>query len=133
MRHRFRCRCDPHPVRLFFQRRRIGAISAHHNLLDHRLYIDISGYMESEQAILALAALAQSTRLGVFRLLVKHEPEGLAAGDIARLLAVPQNTMSAHLAVLARADLVMSERKSRSIIYRANLAAFQNLTSFMVE
>jgi ArsR family transcriptional regulator len=102
-------------------------------LLDCFPYIYISGYMESEQAILALAALAQSTRMGVFRLLVKYEPDGLAAGDIAKLLAVPQNTMSAHLAVLARADLVISERKSRSIIYRANLAAFQNLTSFMVE
>jgi len=89
--------------------------------------------MESEQAILALAALAQSTRMSVFKLLVKYEPEGLAAGDIARLLEVPQNTMSAHLAVLARAELVMSERKSRSIIYRANLTAFQRLTSFMVE
>ena len=89
--------------------------------------------MESEQAILALAALAQSTRLGVFRLLVKHEPDGLAAGDIAKALAVPQNTMSAHLAILARAGLVMSERKSRSIIYRANLVTFQDLTSFMVE
>ena len=89
--------------------------------------------MESEQAILALSALAQSTRLGVFRLLVKHEPDGLAAGDIATSLAVPQNTMSAHLAILARAGLVMSERKSRSIIYRANLPAFQDLTSFMVE
>jgi ArsR family transcriptional regulator len=89
--------------------------------------------MESEQAILALAALAQSTRMSVFKLLVKYEPEGLAAGDIARLLEVPQNTMSAHLAVLARAELVLSERKSRSIIYRANLAAFQQLTSFMVE
>jgi len=89
--------------------------------------------MESEHAILALAALAQSTRLGVFRLLVKYEPGGLAAGDIARELAVPQNTMSAHLAILARAGLVISERKSRSIIYRANLAALQDLTSFMVE
>ena len=89
--------------------------------------------MESEQAILSLAALAQSTRMSVFKLLVKYEPEGLAAGDIARLLTVPQNTMSAHLAVLARADLVMSERKSRSIIYRASLAAFQSLTSFLVE
>jgi DNA-binding transcriptional ArsR family regulator len=89
--------------------------------------------MESEQAILALAALAQSTRLGVFRLLVKHEPDGLAAGDIAKAIAVPQNTMSAHLAILARADLVISERKSRSIIYRANLVTFQDLTSFMVE
>ena len=89
--------------------------------------------MESESAILALAALAQSTRMGVFKLLVRYEPDGLAAGDIARMLAVPQNTMSAHLAILARAGLVTSERKSRSIIYRANLAAFQTLTSFMVE
>jgi ArsR family transcriptional regulator len=89
--------------------------------------------MEQESAILALAALAQSTRLDVFRLLVKHEPDGLAAGDIARAIAVPQNTMSAHLAILARAGLVISERKSRSIIYRANLATFQDLTSFMVE
>jgi ArsR family transcriptional regulator len=96
-------------------------------------HFDNSGYMESEQAILALAALAQSTRLGVFRLLVKHEPDGLAAGDIARAIAVPQNTMSAHLAILARAGLVKSERKSRSIIYRANLTTFQDLTSFMVE
>jgi ArsR family transcriptional regulator len=89
--------------------------------------------MEAEQAILALAALAQSTRLGVFRLLVRQEPDGLAAGDIAKALAVPQNTMSAHLAILARAGLVMSERRSRSIIYRANLIAFEDLTSFMVE
>jgi DNA-binding transcriptional ArsR family regulator len=71
--------------------------------------------------------------MGVFKLLVKYEPDGLAAGDIARELAVPQNTMSAHLAILARADLVTSERRSRSIVYRANLAAFQTLTSFMVE
>jgi ArsR family transcriptional regulator, arsenate/arsenite/antimonite-responsive transcriptional repressor len=89
--------------------------------------------MEHEQAILALAALAQSTRMSVFKLLVAHEPDGLAAGDVAKLLAVPQNTMSAHLAILARADLVMSERRSRSIIYRANLAALQSLTSFLVE
>jgi ArsR family transcriptional regulator, arsenate/arsenite/antimonite-responsive transcriptional repressor len=89
--------------------------------------------METESAILALAALAQSTRLDVFRLLVKHEPQGLAAGEIAKALAVPQNTMSAHLAVLARAGLVMSERRSRSIIYRADLAAFGSLTSFLVE
>ena len=89
--------------------------------------------METEEAILSLAALAQPTRLGVFRLLVRYEPAGLAAGDIAKALAVPQNTMSAHLAILARAGLVLSERKSRSIIYRANLEAFRGLTSFMVE
>lgn len=89
--------------------------------------------MESEHAILALAALAQSTRLDVFRLLVKSEPEGLAAGDIAKTLEVPQNTMSSHLAILARAGLVVSQRQSRSIIYRANLVTYQDLTSFLVE
>lgn len=89
--------------------------------------------MESEEAILALAALAQSTRLEVFRLLVKHEPEGLAAGDVAKTLAVPQNTMSSHLAILARAGLVSAERRSRSIIYRADLSRFQALTAFLLE
>jgi ArsR family transcriptional regulator len=88
--------------------------------------------MELEETILALAALAQSTRLDVFRLLVKHEPEGLAAGDIAKALAVPQNTMSAHLAILSRAGLVASRRFSRSIVYRAQLARFQAVVLFML-
>src|SRR2546430_5774409 len=118
---------------IFLEISKYGARPVSGVQVDSGQYIDKSRYMESEQAILALAALAQSTRLTVFRLLVKHEPEGLAAGDIARAIAVPQNTMSAHLAILARAGLVMSERKSRSIIYRANLPAFQDLTSFMVE
>jgi DNA-binding transcriptional ArsR family regulator len=88
--------------------------------------------MESEQAILALAALAQPTRLDVFRLLVKHEPEGLAAGDIARALAVPQNTMSSHLSILSRAGLASAQRFSRSIVYRADLARFQDVMLFML-
>lgn len=88
--------------------------------------------MESEQTILALAALAQQTRLDAFRLLVKHEPEGLPAGEIARRLAVPQNTMSSHLGILARAKLVRTERQSRSIIYRANLEAVQGLVTFLL-
>jgi ArsR family transcriptional regulator len=88
--------------------------------------------MESEQAILALAALAQPTRLDVFRLLVKHEPEGLPAGDVAKALAVPQNTMSSHLAILSRAGLVTAQRFSRSIVYRADLDAFRAVMLFMV-
>lgn len=88
--------------------------------------------MESENAILALAALAQSTRLDVFRLLVKHEPEGLAAGDIAKALAVPQNTMSSHLSILSRAGLVSAQRFSRSIVYRADLAQLQTIVLFML-
>lgn len=88
--------------------------------------------MESEAAISALGALAQSTRLDVFRLLVRHEPDGMAAGEIARTLDVPQNTMSAHLAILARAGIVRSERQSRSIIYRADLDGLRALTLFLV-
>ena len=88
--------------------------------------------MESEEAILALAALAQPTRLDVFRLLVKQEPAGLAAGDIAKALAVPQNTMSSHLAILSRAGLVSAKRFSRSIVYRADLAQFQAVVLFML-
>ncbi len=88
--------------------------------------------MESEDAVLAFAALAQPTRLEAFRRLVTHEPEGLAAGDLARELNVPQNTLSAHLSVLSRAGLVSSERHSRSIVYRANLDAFRDVALFML-
>lgn len=88
--------------------------------------------MENEEAVLSLAALAQSTRLEAFRTLVRHEPEGLAAGDLARLLEVPQNTLSAHLAILSRARLVSSERRSRSIVYRANLGEFRDVTLFLL-
>jgi ArsR family transcriptional regulator len=96
-------------------------------------YIRYAGYMEDRLAITALGALAQGTRLGVFRLLVRHEPAGLAAGEIARQLDVPQNTMSAHLGILARAGLVRSQRHSRSIIYRADLDGLRALTLFLVK
>ena len=89
--------------------------------------------MEPELAITALAALAQTTRLETFRLLVKHEPNGLPAGELARVLDVPQNTMSAHLSTLSRAGLIKGERQSRSIIYHADLDAFRELTLFMIK
>jgi ArsR family transcriptional regulator, arsenate/arsenite/antimonite-responsive transcriptional repressor len=89
--------------------------------------------MDSTVTIAALAALAQTTRLEAFRLLVSREPEGVAAGELARLLAIPQNTMSSHLAVLARAGLVRSERSSRSIIYRADLVRFREVVLFLVQ
>ena len=96
-------------------------------------YIHYAGYMENELAISALSALAQGTRLDTFRLLVRHEPDGLAAGEIARQLDVPQNTMSAHLGILTRAGLVRSERHSRSIIYRADLDGLRALTLFLLK
>jgi ArsR family transcriptional regulator len=88
--------------------------------------------MESNDAIETFAALSQVTRLQAFRLLVSEEPKGLAAGDIARRLEVPQNTMSTHLAALARAGLVSFERSGRSITYRAELGKVREITSFLV-
>ncbi|WP_188661135.1 ArsR/SmtB family transcription factor [Sphingomonas metalli] len=89
--------------------------------------------MNADLAMAGLGALSQTTRLDTFRLLVRHEPDGLPAGEVARQLDVPQNTMSAHLAVLARSGLVRSERRSRSIIYRADLDALRGLMLFLVK
>jgi ArsR family transcriptional regulator, arsenate/arsenite/antimonite-responsive transcriptional repressor len=89
--------------------------------------------MDSDTAIAVLAALAQPTRLATFKLLVRHEPGGLPAGEIARTIDVPQNTMSAHLAILARAGLVHADRHSRQIIYRADIARLRALMLFLAQ
>lgn len=87
--------------------------------------------MDTNIALESFAALSQETRLAAFRLLVREEPTGLPAGEVARQLAVPHNTMSAHLAVLARAGWVQSNRLGRTVIYRANLAHMQKLIMFL--
>lgn len=89
--------------------------------------------MDMEQALAAFAALSQPTRLDVFRLLVAHEPEGMPAGEVARALDVPHNTLSTHLGILARAGLIAAERQSRLIIYRAQLRAVGDLASFILK
>ncbi|MCE2576759.1 helix-turn-helix transcriptional regulator [Komagataeibacter sp. FNDCR2] len=89
--------------------------------------------MDIESTLAALSALSQSTRLEIFRLLVRHEPDGLPAGDVARHLAMPQNTISAHLATLARAGLLTSQRHSRLIVYRASLSRLRELMLFLVK
>lgn len=88
--------------------------------------------MDKEEALVALAALAQGTRLDAFKLLVVSEPDGLAAGEIARRLAVPHNTMSTHLAVLARAGLIGSERRKQSVLYRARLDRIRAVASYLL-
>ena len=88
--------------------------------------------MEKTEALDAFSALSQQTRLEVFQLLVRKEPDGLPAGDIADALGVPQNTLSTHLAILTRAGLTVSERQSRSIIYRAATGRVRELTHFLV-
>ena len=89
--------------------------------------------MDTIDAVAALAALAQPTRLEVFRQLVRCEPEGLPAGEIARRLEVPHNTMSTHLAILERAGLVASRRHSRSIVYRVDLTRVRTLVVYLLK
>jgi ArsR family transcriptional regulator len=88
--------------------------------------------MTNEECIIAFAALAQSTRLETFKLLVANEPNGLSAGIVAETLAVPHNTLSTHLSILSRAQLVKATRFSRSIVYRANLNQLRNIISFFL-
>lgn len=89
--------------------------------------------MDEKDTINALSALAQPTRLQAFRLLVRHEPEGLPAGELAQLLGVPQNTLSNHLSILSRAGLVTGERYSRSIVYRAALDGFRKSMRYLMQ
>ena len=89
--------------------------------------------MEETIAIEALSALAHPGRLGVFRLLVRAGPGGVAAGEIARALNTPANTMSTQLAILARTGLIHSRRDSRSIFYSADYAQITALLGFLME
>jgi DNA-binding transcriptional ArsR family regulator len=89
--------------------------------------------MEKSDAIAALAALAQDNRLDVFRLLVKAGPAGLAAGEVARKLKLPPNTLSFHFDRLRQAGLVTVRRESRSMIYSAQYPAMRGLIDFLTE
>jgi DNA-binding transcriptional ArsR family regulator len=89
--------------------------------------------MELDLAVKRLSALAQEGRLAVFRLLVKTGPEGIAAGDIAQALAIPANTLSAQLTILASAGLVTSRRAGRSIIYSAHFGGMTELLAYLVD
>jgi len=89
--------------------------------------------MESELAVRALAALAQETRLAVFRLLVREGPNGLPAGMIAERVGVPPATLSFHLAQLERAGLLTSRRESRQIFYATDYEGMRRLLAFLTE
>jgi DNA-binding transcriptional ArsR family regulator len=89
--------------------------------------------MKTTAVVAALAALAQESRLGSFRLLVEAGPEGLAAGAIAGNLGLPPATLSFHLKELSVAGLVSSRQKGRFVIYAANFDAVNSLVSFLTE
>lgn len=89
--------------------------------------------METGNAVVALEALAQGSRLGIFRLLVSAGPEGLPAGRIAEEMDLPNATLSFHLAQLKNAGLIKCERQGRSLIYRADFDAMSTLLGFLTE
>ena len=89
--------------------------------------------MELSGAVDALGALAQESRLAVFRLLVQRGPDGLAAGEIADRLEIPPATLSFHLGQLGQAGLVTSTRNGRSIVYAADYKSMERLMGFLYE
>jgi DNA-binding transcriptional ArsR family regulator len=87
--------------------------------------------MENKQAVKALAALAQETRLAVFRLLVQAGPEGVAATKISEEIGIPASSLSFHLKEMLHADLVTSRQESRFVIYSANFDTMTTLLGFL--
>ncbi|MFC3786373.1 DNA-binding transcriptional ArsR family regulator [Sphingopyxis italica] len=87
--------------------------------------------MTNDAALLALAALAHPTRLDAFRQLVQHEPEGLSTGQLVDLSGLTQSTFSTHLAVLAKAGLLQTEKRGRRFIQRADIDALRALMLFL--
>lgn len=87
--------------------------------------------MKIKQAVIALTALAQESRLGVFRLLVPAGEAGLPAGEIAERLAIPAATLSFHLKELTHAGLIESRREGRSVIYSLRVEGMRELLSFL--
>src|SRR6266550_1665751 len=98
----------------------------------HATQVNSGETFSEPHAISALAALAQPTRLAIFRLLIKHEPIGITAGVIAETVGAPHNSLSSHLAILVRAGLLRSSRDGRTIIYRADVEGMRSLISFLI-
>jgi ArsR family transcriptional regulator len=89
--------------------------------------------MESKQVVGALSALAQESRLGIFRLLVERGPEGFTPTELSEHLSVPAPTLSFHLKELQHADLVVSRRQGRNLFYSANFAVMNDLIAYLTE
>lgn len=89
--------------------------------------------MKTQTAVRALSALAQDTRLAVYRLLVQQGPSGMAAGEIAAQLGIAPATLSFHLKELAHAQLVSARQEGRFIYYAADFAAMAALLAFLTE
>ncbi len=88
--------------------------------------------MNEESAIEAFSALAQPSRMAIFRLLVRAGPDGLQVGEIGRRLAILPSTLSGHLAILKRAGLLKARRQRREIHYSADLQMVNTLVAFLL-
>ena len=89
--------------------------------------------MKSETAVAALAALAQESRLALFRLLVKRGPEGYTPGEIAGRLEIPAPTLSFHLKTLSAAGLIDARREGRHLFYSANFDTMHGVLGFLTD
>lgn len=89
--------------------------------------------MKSKEALVALAALSQETRLAIFRRLVRAGPAGESAGAIAEALDTPAPTLSFHLKELERAGLIVQRRESRHLIYAVHIERIRGLLSFLMK
>lgn len=89
--------------------------------------------METKNIITALAALAQESRLAIFKQLVQAGPDGLAAGKIAELTAIAPSSLSFHLKELLHADMVTSRTDGRFVIYAANFATMNGLLQYLTD
>jgi ArsR family transcriptional regulator len=89
--------------------------------------------MDTKAVLAALAALAQESRLAVFRLLIQAGPSGLAASKIAERLAIAPSSLSFHLKELSHAGLLASKQDGRFVIYTANVEAMNGLIGFLTE
>jgi len=88
--------------------------------------------LSAPHALAALAALGQPTRLQIFQLLMRAEPDGRPAGALSEEIGCPHNTLSSHLAILARAGLVRGTRDGRTIVYRSDLEGMRGLLNYIV-
>jgi DNA-binding transcriptional ArsR family regulator len=89
--------------------------------------------VKSDTAVVALAALAQESRLALFRLLVKRGPEGYTPGDIGARLDIPAPTLSFHLKALSAAALISARREGRHLFYSANFGTMNGIVGFLTE
>lgn len=101
--------------------------------LDHANYFYKNRNMETKSAVTILAALAQDTRLAIYRLLVQQGSEGLAVGQIGERLAVANATLSFHLKELSHAGLILARQEGRFIYYSANYEQMNALLGFLTE